>query len=269
MKRFKVLLNLAVFAIATIVCTTSCENTQKKEVLKVLSYNIKHGEGLDTILDLSRSAAIIKAQNPDLVGLQEIDHFCKRSDSIDQINYLENQTGLKGTFGAFMSYNGGFYGMGTLSSKEIVSTEILELPKALYEPRTAIVQVVKVGATEIVFANVHFDWVDSPEGSANRIEQAKALVTYINSLKKVVIITGDFNCTPDSPTMKYFEEQGFIFVEKGADNLSFQGMSKSEIDHLIYRDSEQVKFNPISVQLLEEPVVSDHRPLIVELEVIF
>ncbi|MBT3742922.1 MAG: hypothetical protein P8N27_01715 [Polaribacter sp.] len=69
--------------------------------------------------------------------------------------------------------------------------------------------------------------------------------------------------------MKYFAEQGFIFVQKGADNLSFQGENKVEIDHLIYRNTDSVRFKAKSIKLIEEPIISDHRPLIVELIVVF
>ena len=61
------------------------------------------------------------------------------------------------------------------------------------------------------------------------------------------------------------QKKGFIFVEKGEDNLSFQGETKVEIDHLIYRNTDSVKFKIRNVKLIEEAVVSDHRPLIVEL----
>tara|TARA_R110001632_G_scaffold129087_5_gene243165 strand:- start:652 stop:1449 length:798 start_codon:yes stop_codon:yes gene_type:complete len=236
--------------------------------LKIMSYNIRHGVGLDTVLDLSRAAAIIASQAPDICGLQEVDNFCFRSDSISQIDYLSQQTKMKGSFGKFMDYQGGAYGMATLSAKPLISTKILALPDAKYEPRSSIVHEVEVATNcHIVFANVHFDWIDEKEGSDIRLSQAKALVQYVNTLNKAVIITGDFNCTPESRTMQYFANQGFTFVQKGVDNLSFQGDSKAEIDHLLFRNSENVKFREKSVQLLIEPIASDHRPLIVALEV--
>ena len=235
-----------------------------------MSYNIRHGVGLDTVLDISRSARIIKSLAPDLCGLQEIDNFCLRSDSTNQTHYLSQKTNMEGTFGKFMNYQGGEYGMATLSSKPLISTKILQLPDAKYEPRCSIVHEVELSkGCNIVFANVHFDWIDEEEGSLIRLSQAKVLTNYIDSLNIAAIITGDFNCTPESPAMKYFAEQGFVFVNKGEDSLSFQGENKVEIDHLIYRNSDNVKFNKKSIQLLNEPIVSDHRPLIVELEVVF
>lgn len=249
---------------------SSCEIKKEQSTsLKIMSYNIRHGEGIDTILDVSRSAKIIKSQAPDLCGLQEVDNFCMRSDSVGQTAYLGRKTSMTGTFGKFMNLEGGEYGMATLSAKPLISTKVLQLPKGKYEPRSSIVHEVQIFEDyNIIFANVHFEWISGKEGSTNRLNQAKALLEYINELNKATIITGDFNCTPDSPTMQYFAKQGFVFVQKGQDNLSFQGETKAEIDHVIYRNANNIKFEKKSVQLLKEPIASDHRPLIVELKVV-
>lgn len=237
----------------------------KKTDLKIMSYNIKHGEGMDGILDLARSAKIIKAQSPDLCGLQEIDENCTRSNKVKQTEFLAKNTCMTGTFGTFMDYQGGEYGLSTLSVKPLISTKVLKLPKGTDEPRSAIIQEVEIAKNCIIaFANVHFDWV---ENSPYRLEQAKTLIKYIDQLNRPTVITGDFNCEPNSATMKYFAEQGFVFMQKGKDNLSFQGGEKVEIDHVIFRSSEKVKFTPKNIKLLNEPIVSDHRPLVAELKV--
>ena len=130
-----------------------------------MSYNIRHGEGIDTILDLSRSARIIKSYAPDICALQEVDNFCLRSDSIGQTDYLARETFMKGTFGGFMKFQGGEYGMATLSLKPLVSTNLLQLPDGKYEPRTSIVHEVQISEEQtIIFANVHFDWISGEEG---------------------------------------------------------------------------------------------------------
>ncbi|WP_430817357.1 endonuclease/exonuclease/phosphatase family protein [Carboxylicivirga sp. RSCT41] len=260
---------LTVIIIACLAIMNSCMMQQSMD-LKVMSYNIRHGKGLDNKLDVSRSLDIIKAQSPDLAGLQEVDNICRRSGGIDQTAYLADQTAMKGTFGKFMPFDGGGYGMATLSAKPLVSSKLLSLPQGLHEPRIAIVHEVELaeGCT-IVFANVHFDWIEGEEGSAKRLSQARQLMEYINTLNKAAVVTGDFNCTPDSPTMKYFASQGFVFVDKGDDKLSYQGEEAMEIDHVIYRNTDKVRFKTQSIQLLHEPVVSDHRPLVAELKVIY
>ena len=236
--------------------------------LKIMSYNIRHGEGIDSTLDLSRSVEIINSQNPDLCGLQEVDNYCSRTNGIGQTDYLANRTKMKGTFGKFMNFQKGQYGMATLSAKPIISTEIFKLPNGEHEPRVSIIHKVQiVEDLLILFVNVHFDWIDGSRGIKNRLNQAKALTKHIDKLRLPCIIVGDFNCTPNSPTMKYLKKQGFIFVNKGKDNLSYQGVNKTEIDHVIYKNTNTVSFTPKKALLLNEPIVSDHRPLIVEFEV--
>jgi endonuclease/exonuclease/phosphatase family metal-dependent hydrolase len=235
-----------------------------------MTYNIRHGVGMDEILDLSRAAAIINAQAPDLCGLQEIDNYCLRSDSVGQTDFLAQKTAMVGTFSKFMNFQGGEYGMATLSAKPLISTKLLQLPDGIQEPRSSIIHEVQIAkACTLVFVNVHFDWIESNEGVSSRLNQAKVLMQYIDSINKPVIITGDFNCTPDSPTISYFKKHGFEFMNKGVDNLSFQGTTKVEIDHVLFRSTNSVKIKTKSIYLLAEPMVSDHRPLIAELEIAY
>ena len=84
-------------------------------VLRVLSYNIHHGEGLDGRIDLSRQAEIMKREEPDLVALQEVDRGTVRSGSVDQLAELARLTGLAPVFGQTIALQGGDYGVGVLS----------------------------------------------------------------------------------------------------------------------------------------------------------
>lgn len=217
-------------------------------------------------MDLSRIGDIIESQSVDICALQEVDHYCTRSDSINQTDYLAEMTLMKGTFGKFMDFQGGQYGMASLTKKPLVSTKVLQLPGGKYEPRSSIVHEIQLAEDcFIAVANVHFEWIDGDEGNSNRMKQSEALVEYLNGLDRAVIILGDFNCTPDSPPMQYYNSQGFVFMQKGNDNLSFQGNTDSEIDHVIYRDSDKIKFGEKGIELLDEPVASDHRPLVADL----
>ena len=252
------------------ICVFYAYAQTKTSNLKIMTYNIRHGLGMDGILDLSRAAEIIKAQAPDLCGLQEIDNYCLRSDSVGQTDYLAQKTTMTGTFSKFINFQGGEYGMATLSTKPLISTKLLQLPDGIQEPRSSIIHEVQIaeGCT-LVFVNVHLDWIEGNKGVYSRLNQVKVLMQYIDSVNKPVIITGDFNCTPNSPTMIYFKKHGFEFMNKGVDNLSFQGTTKAEIDYVISRSTNSVKIKTKSINLLTEPVVSDHRPLIAEIEIVY
>jgi hypothetical protein len=56
-----------------------------KTIVRVMSYNIHVGVGMDKRLDLRRIADIINNERPDLVGLQEVDRGVERTQRRDEI----------------------------------------------------------------------------------------------------------------------------------------------------------------------------------------
>ena len=67
--------------------------------LRILSYNIHHGQGTDGIFDLERLARVISSVEPDLVALQEVDRATTRSGGVDQAAELARLTGMEAAFG--------------------------------------------------------------------------------------------------------------------------------------------------------------------------
>ena len=74
--------------------------------LKLLTYNIKHGRGMDGEVNLIRIAKVIRSLSPDLVALQEVDLNCTRSGSVDLHAELGAMLGMEGRFGKFMNFQG-------------------------------------------------------------------------------------------------------------------------------------------------------------------
>ena len=108
--------------IATTGRTALPEGTSPKMSINVVSYNIKHGAGMDGRLDLSRSANVLEALKPDLVALQEIDNTCTRSGGKNQAAELGKALGMHHAFGKFMDFQGGEYGLAVLSRYPILKT---------------------------------------------------------------------------------------------------------------------------------------------------
>lgn len=74
--------------------------------LRVLTYNIHHGAGIDGKLDLERIARVIRDARPDIVALQELDRNTQRTRKVDQPAELARLTGLHGTFGGNIALQG-------------------------------------------------------------------------------------------------------------------------------------------------------------------
>ena len=83
------------------------DSSGEGDSLKILSYNIKHGRGMDGRVDLKRTAEVIRSFSPDLVTLQEVDKNCTRSGSIDLTQELARILKMEGRFGKFMDFQGG------------------------------------------------------------------------------------------------------------------------------------------------------------------
>ncbi|MFG0262338.1 MAG: endonuclease/exonuclease/phosphatase family protein, partial [Novipirellula sp. JB048] len=86
---------------------------------RVLSYNIRHGRGMDNVVDLNRTAAVIEKLQPDFVGLQEVDQRVARSGDINEPAELAKQLGMHAAFGSFMDLQGGRYGLAVLENARI------------------------------------------------------------------------------------------------------------------------------------------------------
>lgn len=82
--------------------------------LRVLAYNIHHGEGMDDAVDLPRIADVIRSEKPDFVALQEVDKGVNRSGKVNQAMVLGELLGMYHNFAKFMDYDGGEYGLARL-----------------------------------------------------------------------------------------------------------------------------------------------------------
>ena len=227
--------------------------------LRVMTYNIKHGHGNDGVLDLERAAAVIEAADPDVVALQEVDQGCARSGGVDQAAWLGERLGMASAFGPFMDYDGGRYGMALLSKLPVVSSRNIALPPGA-EPRSALAARLRtVDGGELVVVGVHLYATEQ-----ERLAQAQALLGELEGEAAPVILAGDFNSEPGSPVLDLFG-QAWNHPDKGEDRFTFPSDgARREIDYILVRSRGELSVAGIDV--LDEPLVSDHRPVVLELQ---
>ena len=113
MKRRTFLIRLS--GAATIAGCSTRNGGTRSAPLRVMTYNLHHGEGVDGQLDLPRIARVILDAKPDLVALQEVDRNATRTGVVDQSAEYIRLTGLHGWYGAAMPFQGGEYGQTLLS----------------------------------------------------------------------------------------------------------------------------------------------------------
>lgn len=229
--------------------------------LRVMTYNIRHGRGMDNQLNLERTADVIRKLNPDLVGLQEMDEKVQRSGSVDQAGFLGESLTMNPAFGAFMDFQGGRYGMGALSRFPIKRVASLSLPEG-NEPRIALIVEVELPTGETLkLVNVHFDWV---EDDGFRFAQATKLADELKKAKEPFILLGDFNDEPGSRTLKLFQSIAKEVPKPASNRFTFNSTKpEKEIDFIFCAPADRWEVTPC--QVIDEKMASDHRPVFAEL----
>lgn len=229
--------------------------------IRVATYNIKHGLGMDGRLDLERTATTLHALDADIIALQEVDERARRSGTIDQASWLAERLGMHAAYGAFMDFQGGRYGLAILSRTPIESHESWRLPDG-NEPRVALAAHIRTDSGETITAvAVHFDWV---EDDGYRFAQAGETISRLQALETPWIVFGDFNDVPGSRTMNAFERIGRNAAKLEGRAATFPSdQPEIEIDYIF--NGPPARWRPASAEVIPESLSSDHRPVITEL----
>ena len=231
--------------------------------LRVLSYNIHHGEGTDGQVDLPRIAALIRAARPDLVALQEVDRNVRRSGSVDQTAELARLTGLHSFFGKAIDYDGGEYGQSLLSRFPIDEPSVHWLPgEPDRERRIAVSGRVAVHGRPLTFVTTHLHHIN-PEF---RNRQATHLNKLFGPSIRPVILAGDLNAPPESQPLRILAGTWLLTTSDPAALTFPAGLPAKKIDFILARPRDACR--ALVEEVLAEKVASDHRPILVELELL-
>ena len=227
---------------------------------RIMTYNIRHGQGLDGKVDLARIADRIAASGADLVGLQELDRGTARVAGVDQVAELAERTGMRAAFSKSIDLRGGVYGNAILSRLPILAERCCALPGK--EPRSTLAcEVGLPGGGELRFAVTHLDLVAEP-----RLESAQVLDDFLAGLRPLpTILCGDFNASPESRTLLAFTQNGWAVCPGDQLSASYPADEPEiRIDYILSRGlaSHMVLADAC---VGDEALASDHRPVMASL----
>lgn len=232
-----------------------------KNTLKVLSYNVHacSPPSKKGVVDMEAIAKVINDAKPDLVALQEIDRFTKRSGvELDQAAELGRLTGMHSYFVKAINWSGGEYGIAVLSKFKILDTMSLHLPMVegiAGEARAVAIIKVKIKGKKLLFASTHLDIVQQ-----HRELQVRAITDYFKAQKLPVILAGDFNDVPGSKTLKILNADFKITCANTSCPKTFPQINPNRtIDYILYQP--EGKFETINHQVIPEEYASDHKPV--------
>lgn len=162
-------------------------------LLKVITFNIAHGKGMDGIVDLERQAVLINNYKPDIVFLQEIDMYTKRAGDRNQIREFSKKVYLPYcSMETNITLEDGYYGDGIISRFPIsFSTNyLMPLTDLNHEQRGILCNRIALGTAKINLFSVHLSTY-----ADERILAAKELMRIIRKIDhdEIIIVGGDFN----------------------------------------------------------------------------
>lgn len=228
--------------------------------IRAVSYNIHHGAGMDGKLDLERIAAVIKAQRPTHVALQEVDQGIARSGKVAQAEKLAELLGMRAVFSKAMAFGGGEYGTAVLHAGSSLESKTVNLPGEGGEPRAAaLVATPLPGGGRIWFGSIHIDH----ESGQRRRKQMDAFLAAVPAGETVVLF-GDFNAGVDE-AVKLLPAPWARFAKSGQPASFPANAPEIEIDHAFIRQTGAGKWALVEHRVLGEAVASDHRPVLLVL----
>ena len=227
-----------------------CATAIQAQELNLMTYNIRHGAGMDGKIDYDRTAAVIRGVNPDVVALQEVDSATQRCHGKYVGQELAARTNMIPTFGAAINYQGGKYGVGILSRVQPLAVRRIPLP-GREEPRMLLIA---------EFANYI---VCSTHLSLTAEDLAESATIICNEMKRLprkpIFLMGDFNAEPDSPLLQTLSKK-FHVLNKAEEHTIPADKPEDTIDFIMaWKKGKKVTVKDVGV--VNAPMASDHLPV--------
>lgn len=232
--------------------------------VRLLSYNLHHGEGEDGRLDLKRISGIISAIRPDYAGLQEIDSLAARTGRVNQAAEYARLTDLEWVFAKAIPLGDGAYGNAALSRFPIGRTVRIPLPGG--EPRVALVTDIDLsdgqdpGRSTVTFIDTHL--MVGGDAESDRLESARIINAYVRNpangdTSRPMILLGDMNAGRGSTCIAEFLKQW-----RSSD-------FEYGIDWVFFRPANRWRFlRAEKPDTGDAAIASDHLPVLQEMELL-
>ena len=227
---------------------------QAQHTLRLMTYNIKNATGMDGVCDFQRIANVINNASPDVVAVQEVDSVTNRSNQKYVLGEIAERTQMYACFAPAIDYDGGKYGIGLLSKKAPVHLQTIALP-GREEARALILAEFE----DYIYCCTHLSLTEE-----DRMKSLEILKTFAASYKKPLFLAGDMNAEPESDFIKELQKE-FRILSNPRQHTFPAPAPKETIDYVAAFKQNDKGFAVVSSEVVNEPVASDHRPIVVEL----
>lgn len=240
---------LAISLMALSVCAAA-----RPSYVKVMSYNIRNGIGIDNANNIQRTANVINSIRPNIVAVQEVDSMTKRSGNRYVLGELAERTNMYPYFAPAIDYDGGKYGIGLLSQEKPLSVRRVALP-GREEARTLFVADLPL----YTFIGTHLSLTEE-----DRMASLSIIKAITDTCSKPVFVAGDLNDTPKSKFINALSKDYVALTP--ADKFTFPADKPTEtIDYIFAPKNKAALMTTEWAKVVDDTVASDHRPVAVRL----
>ena len=229
-------------------------SAQAQNTLKLMSYNIKNANGMDNVCNFQRIANVINNTSPDVVAIQEVDSMTNRSGQKYVLGEIAERTQMHGYFAPAIDYDGGKYGIGLLTKQVPLRLQSLPLP-GREEARTLIL----AEFADYIYCCTHMSLTEE-----DRMKSLELVKAFTSSSTKPLFLAGDMNAEPESGFIKELQKD-FQILSNPKQHTFPAPDPKETIDYIATLKQNAKGFAVISAKVINEPMASDHRPILVEL----
>ena len=229
-------------------------SAQAQNTLKLMSYNIKNANGMDNVCNFQRIANVINNTSPDVVAIQEVDSMTNRSGQKYVLGEIAERTQMHGYFAPAIDYDGGKYGIGLLTKQLPLRLQTLPLP-GREEARTLIL----AEFADYIYCCTHMSLTEE-----DRMKSLELVKAFTSSSTKPLFLAGDMNAEPESGFIKKLQKD-FQILSNPKQHTFPAPDPKETIDYIATLKQNAKGFAVISAKVINEPMASDHRPILVEL----
>lgn len=232
-------------------------SAQAQNTLKLMSYNIKNANGMDNVYNFQRIANVINNTSPDVVAIQEVDSMTNRSGQKYVLGEIAERTQMHGYFAPAIDYDGGKYGIGLLTKQVPLRLQSLPLP-GREEARTLIL----AEFADYIYCCTHMSLTEE-----DRMKSLELVKAFTSSSTKPLFLAGDMNAEPESGFIKELQKD-FQILSNPKQHTFPAPDPKETIDYIATLKQNAKGFAVISAKVINEPMASDHRPILVELRTV-
>lgn len=255
---------------ATIACAHLPQSTASEIPLRVMTYNIRSGNG-----NLDGTVEAIKSASPDIVGLQEVDvHWAERSSFVDQATVLGEKLGMQVRFAHIYQLAGARtedppreFGVALLSkfpildwTNHIITRLSTQETNPVPAPAPGFLEAkLDVHGTAVRVFDTHLDYRSDPRV---RAQQVTDMLRYIGDVSQPTLLFGDLNAPAEAPEIQpLLARLHDAWPPSAGEGLTDPAdVPRKRIDYVLVSRHFHVRSASVPVTL-----ASDHRPAVFDL----